>query len=64
LVVGTARFCASDDEGSGEEEGDEEEDRRRRMVYLLKGGLLKVLERGVSGFEESLEKRVEKLMAS
>ncbi|KAE9362680.1 P-loop containing nucleoside triphosphate hydrolase protein [Stipitochalara longipes BDJ] len=53
-----------DDEGSEEEESDEEEDTRRRTVYLLKGGLLKVLEKGVSGFEESLEKRVEKLMAS
>jgi len=51
------------DEGSEDEE-DDEEDTRRRTVYLLKGGLLKVLERGVSGFEESLEKRVEKLMAS
>jgi TATA-binding protein-associated factor Taf7 len=53
-----------DDEGSDEEESDEEEDRRRRTVCLLKGRLLKVLERGISGFEESLEKRVEKLMAS
>jgi ATPase subunit of ABC transporter with duplicated ATPase domains len=54
-----------DDEGSEEEsEQDEEEAARRRTVYLLKGGGLKVLEKGVSGFEESLEKRVEKLMAS
>ena len=52
-----------DDEDSEDEVSDEEEDTRRRTVFLLKGGLLKVLEKGVSGFEESLEKRVEKLMA-
>jgi len=51
-------------EGEGAESADEEEEEmRRRAVFLLKGGLLKVLERGVSGFEESLEKRVEKLLA-
>jgi hypothetical protein len=52
-----------DSVGDGVGEGEEEE-KRRRVVYLLKGGGLKVLERGVSGFEESLEKRVEKLLAS
>ena len=71
LVVSHDRYLirrvvegGKDDEGSEEEESDEEEDTRRRTVYLLKGGLLKVLEKGVSGFEESLEKRVEKLIAS
>jgi ATPase subunit of ABC transporter with duplicated ATPase domains len=52
-----------DEDGSEDEESDEEEV-RRRTVFLLKGGSLKVLENGVSGFEESLEKRVEKLLAS
>jgi ATPase subunit of ABC transporter with duplicated ATPase domains len=51
------------DENGEESESDEEDDTRRRAVFLLKGGSLKVLENGVSGFEESLEKRVEKLMA-
>ncbi|CZR65733.1 related to positive effector protein GCN20 [Phialocephala subalpina] len=53
-----------DGEGSEDDEGGEEEESRRRVVYLLKGGVMKVLERGVSGFEESLEKRVEKLSLS
>jgi ATPase subunit of ABC transporter with duplicated ATPase domains len=51
-------------EDEDESEDDEEEETRRRTVFLLKGGVLKVLEKGVSGFEESLEKRVEKLLAS
>ncbi|KAH7386581.1 P-loop containing nucleoside triphosphate hydrolase protein [Cadophora sp. MPI-SDFR-AT-0126] len=57
-----------EDLGSEDEESDEEDDEgaagRRRTVFLLKGGVLKVLERGVSAFEESLEKRVTKLLAT
>ncbi|KAE8445405.1 hypothetical protein EG329_013418 [Mollisiaceae sp. DMI_Dod_QoI] len=49
------------DSEDGDEEEDEAEEMRRRTVFLLKNGVLKVLERGVSAFEESLEKRVEKL---
>ncbi|KAN0105834.1 P-loop containing nucleoside triphosphate hydrolase protein [Hyaloscypha variabilis] len=71
LVVSHDRFLIRrvvegerDSEGSEEGESEGEEEERRQVVYLLKGGTLKVLERGVSGFEESLEKRVEKLMAS
>jgi hypothetical protein len=54
------------DEGTDSDDGeeDEEDDTRRIIVYLLKGGLLKGLEKGVLEFEESLEKRVEKLMAT
>jgi ATPase subunit of ABC transporter with duplicated ATPase domains len=51
-----------EDDGGGREEDDEEELKRRRVVYLLKAGTLRVLEKGVQGFEESLEKRVTKLM--
>lgn len=51
------------DEDDDESE-DEEEKPRRRTVFLLKGGILKILENGVRGFEESLERRVEKLLAS
>jgi len=52
--------------GEGEEDEDEDEDEevRRRVVYLLKGGVMKDLPNGVAGFEESLEKRVQKLLAS
>lgn len=41
---------------------EEENELRRRTVFLLKGGVLKVLEKGVSKFEESLQRRVEKLL--
>jgi len=50
-----------DDPGPGE---DEEEETRRREVYLLKGGKLTLQTAGVSGFEQSLEKRVQKLSVS
>jgi ATPase subunit of ABC transporter with duplicated ATPase domains len=54
------------EEGEEDEdsESDEDEGTRKRTVFLLKGGVLKVLEKGVQGFEESLEKRVEKLLTS
>jgi ATPase subunit of ABC transporter with duplicated ATPase domains len=45
----------------GDEEDPEEDDTRRRIVYLMKGGKLKALEGGVEDFEQSLEKRLEKL---
>jgi ATPase subunit of ABC transporter with duplicated ATPase domains len=61
VVEGEKEDVGSDEEN--ESEGEEEET-RRRVVYLLKGGVLKVLDNGVRGFEESLEKRVEKLLAS
>lgn len=53
-------------EGEEDEDSESEEDEgtRKRTVFLLKSGALKVLEKGVQGFEESLEKRVEKLLAS
>lgn len=51
-------------DGEDSESEDEDEKLRRRTVFLLKGGAMKVLEKGVRGFEESLEKRVEKLLAS
>lgn len=54
-----------DEEGEGDDGDDldeEEEVKRRRVVYLLKGGVMKVLENGVEGFENTLEKRVTKLM--
>ena len=54
-------------EGEEEDDDDEEEEEeevRRRGVYLLKAGQMKVLPDGVAGFEESLEKRVRKLLAT
>ncbi|KAL2065197.1 hypothetical protein VTL71DRAFT_2866 [Oculimacula yallundae] len=63
VVQGEKEELGSEDEDDGSE-SEEEDGIRRRTVYLLKGGVLKVLENGVSTFEESLEKRVEKLLAS
>ncbi|KAL3419873.1 ABC transporter, partial [Phlyctema vagabunda] len=70
LVVSHDRFLirrvveGEKDEGSdfADEETDEEEELRRRTVFLLKDGVLKVLDNGVTGFENSLEKRVQKLL--
>jgi hypothetical protein len=73
LVVSHDRYLVrrvvegeKDEVGSDEEEeaDDEEEELHRRTVFLLKGGVMKVLERGVEQFAESLEKRVEKLLNS
>lgn len=50
------------DDGSDAEEEDEEEQKRRRVVYRLKAGELVVLKNGVTQFEETLEKRVKKLL--
>lgn len=61
VVEGEKDEVGSDEESESE---DEAEEARRRTVFLLKGGVLKVLENGVRGFEESLEKRVDKLLAS
>lgn len=51
-----------DEEGSDESE-QEDEIMRRRVVYRLKGGNLEVLKNGVQGFEDTVEKRVKKLLA-
>ncbi|KAH7165469.1 P-loop containing nucleoside triphosphate hydrolase protein [Dactylonectria macrodidyma] len=50
-----------DDEGS-EEDDDDEASPRRRVVYRLKGGKLSVLENGVEGFEQLMEKRAKKIL--
>ena len=65
-VVQGVKDRVEGEEGEGEEEEDDEEEEvvRRRIVYVLKGGVLKVLPNGVASFEESLEKRVQKLLAS
>jgi ATPase subunit of ABC transporter with duplicated ATPase domains len=47
-----------DEVGSKDKETEKEEEVRRRNVFLLKEGSLKVLVKGVSEFEESLEKKL------
>jgi ATPase subunit of ABC transporter with duplicated ATPase domains len=64
VVQGERERVEGEDEEEDEDEEDEDEGLRRRLVYLLKGGVMKGLPDGVAGFEESLEKRVQKLLAS
>ncbi len=58
-----------DDDGDDDAGDDEDEDGgggdapRRRVVYRLRGGKMTLLEHGVQDFEESMEKRVRKLLA-
>ncbi|KAK2613708.1 hypothetical protein N8I77_000600 [Diaporthe amygdali] len=53
-----------DDSSSESDEDEDEENSRRRIMYRIKGGLLTKLENGVQEFEDLMEKRVRKLMAS
>lgn len=64
VVQGERERVEGEDEEEDEDEEDEDEGLRRRLVYLLKGEVMKGLPDGVAGFEESLEKRVQKLLAS
>ncbi|KAJ4389997.1 hypothetical protein N0V93_007470 [Gnomoniopsis smithogilvyi] len=53
-----------DNLGSDDESEDEDEAPRRRTVYRIKGGALAKLENGVQDFEDLMEKRAKKLLAS
>lgn len=53
-----------EDMGSDAESEDEEAAPLRRAVYRIKGGALVKLENGVQEFEDVMEKRVKKLLAS
>ncbi|CAG8951458.1 hypothetical protein HYFRA_00007374 [Hymenoscyphus fraxineus] len=64
VVEGMKDSERRDEDSESEGEDEEVELKRRRVVYLLKGGGMKVLPRGVGEFEESLERRVEKLLVS
>ena len=46
----------------GAEDEQEEEKNRRRVVYVMKAGKLNEQQNGVEQFEESLEKRVQKML--
>lgn len=62
VVEGEKPESGEEEDGVGD--GVEEDETRRREVYQLKGGRLMLQVSGVSGFEQSLEKRVEKLLVS
>ncbi|KAG9230630.1 P-loop containing nucleoside triphosphate hydrolase protein [Amylocarpus encephaloides] len=62
-VVEGIKDSRGDEDGEESESEDEDDEmKRRRVVYLLKNGAMKALERGVGQFEDSLEKRVKKLL--
>ncbi|KAK4147276.1 putative ABC ATPase [Dichotomopilus funicola] len=64
VIEGDAELLGSDEE---EEEEDEEEQTKAEMkrdLYLMKKGKLTRLANGVRDFEESLESRVDKLLAA
>jgi ATPase subunit of ABC transporter with duplicated ATPase domains len=60
VVEGAVDEDEEGSEGSGRDDGEGE---RRRFVCRLRGGKMDVLEGGVSQFEGSLEKKVQKLLA-
>ena len=51
-----------DDDFEGLDEETDETQTRRRAVYILKGGKLKEQSKGVEQFEQSLVKRVQKML--
>lgn len=53
-----------DDVGSGDDSEDEEDAPRRRVVYRIKSGVLTKLGNGVQEFEDLMDKRAKKLLAS
>lgn len=53
-----------DDEFEGVEEEEDETQSRRRTVYVMKNGRLLEQQNGVEQFEQSLVKRVQKMLAS
>ncbi|KAM5348157.1 hypothetical protein ACJ41O_007981 [Fusarium nematophilum] len=62
FMRGAVEGAMEEDEEADEEGDEEEESMRRRIVYRLKGGKMSVLENGVEGFEQLMEKRVRKLL--
>jgi ATPase subunit of ABC transporter with duplicated ATPase domains len=61
VVEGEKPESGEDEDGGGGEDEGEEDETKRREVYLLKGAKLKALPGGVGEFEQSLEKKVQKL---
>lgn len=53
-----------DDNFEGVDDEPEEDKSRRRTVYVLKGGKLQEQTNGVEQFEQSLVKRVQKMLAA
>ncbi|KAK2054127.1 ABC transporter [Colletotrichum caudatum] len=59
VVEGSAKDVGSEEE---EEGGEEEATPRRRIVYKLRAGVMSRLDHGVTEFEDSVAKRVAKLL--
>lgn len=62
VIEGKKDLDSGDDAVEAEEEL-EEDPSRKRFVYVLKGGKLNEQKDGVEQFEQSLEKRVRKMLA-
>ncbi|KAI1446409.1 P-loop containing nucleoside triphosphate hydrolase protein [Annulohypoxylon stygium] len=61
FVRGVVEGLVDDEESEDEDEGSGVKISRRRVVCRLRAGEMKVLERGVSEFEEGVERRVRRL---
>ena len=53
-----------DEDFEGVDEGSEQDQNRRRVVYVMKGGKLQEQQDGVEQFEQSLVKRVQKMLTA
>ncbi|KAM0328124.1 hypothetical protein ACHAQA_005528 [Verticillium albo-atrum] len=62
FMRGAVEGLVDDSDDSGDDDSGDEAAPRRRMVYKLRAGKLTKLERGTTEFEESVEKRVAKLL--
>lgn len=64
FMRGAIEGIADELDSEDESEDDDDEAPRRRAVYRIKGGALEKLENGVHEFEDLMEKRVKRLLAS
>lgn len=62
VVEGKRDLDQLDDDFEGAEEETEETSNRRRAVYVVKGGRLQEQQGGVEQFEQSLVRRVQKML--
>lgn len=62
-VIEGKKDLDSEADGAEVDEGPGEDPSRKRAVYVLKGGKLNEQKNGVEQFEQSLEKRVRKMLA-
>ncbi|KAK3358576.1 putative ABC transporter [Lasiosphaeria ovina] len=64
VIEGAAELMGSDEEDEGSDAEEQVKAEMKRNLYLMKKGKLTLLANGVRDFEESLESRVDKLLAA